>query len=134
MKCEYDGTNSEICFSCPFKDCIRDDIEADAIYTEDIGELQEDDHDAIYGEPRWDGKKRTYGKYKGTPYDDEKHKKAREYSYRYRHGLPQPKKTYKCKGNPNYQKEYRAAMPEEQKERYRAWQREYARQKRHSMA
>lgn len=85
-KCRYDES-PDYCFSCPFKDCIREDIK---------------DDDAI---------KDRYYKRK---YIKEKKRTGM--------GIPA--------SDILYQTMYRKQMSEAQKERYRAWQREYARKKR----
>jgi hypothetical protein len=132
MKCEYDGTDISVCERCPYKDCINDWVDFDP-YSEDVPEEQDNILDA-YADQIQHGQRKK-GKFKGTYFDDERHRKAREYEYRKRHGIPHPPKVYKCKGRKlEYMREYRKNMPTEQKERYLAWQREYARKKRAKIA
>jgi len=130
MKCRYDES-PYFCLQCPFSDCINDNITDDPFFeeeppkeTDNSAELYED----IYGEKQG---KRKYTKYKGTYWDDRRHKTAREYSHRKRYGIPKEPITPLKKGREiEYQREYRAQMPPEQRERYLAWQREYNRKKR----
>lgn len=107
MKCKYDGKDTSICFNCPFADCIRDDIDDDPNIKERYEKVQT--------------KRERYR---------ESYARSDERWQRKLKGLPIEPRVYKRKGNPNYQREYRAAMPDDQKERYRAWQREYQRAKR----
>ena len=113
LKCEYD-TNKYACFSCVFKDCIRSDIKSD-----EIKELVEP---TIRMREKY---KQTYEKTDAA---------YKERLSRKKQGLPMPEKVYKCKGRrAEYQREYRANMPKEQRERYNARQREYIREKRARM-
>lgn len=110
MKCEYDD-NPFACFTCPFADCIRDNIKRDTV--KDLAETPV----------------RKREKYKLTYEKTDAAYKERLRLKRL--GLPLPEKKYKCKGREReYMQEYRSKMSEEQKERYRTWQREYARKKR----
>ena len=125
MKCEYDNIGISACVNCPFADCIRDDIECDPFSPSD--EPEHKTSEAYIGYTA-KGTKRKYGIFKGTYLDDSKHRSARAYAERKRKGI-----AYQCKytgREREYQREYREKMPEEQRERYRAWQREYARRKR----
>lgn len=124
--CNFDKCGERGCLTCELSDCIRDDIMDDAFIeepppeTDNSTELYED----RYGEKQG---KRKYTKYKDTYWDDERHRKAREYQYRKHHEIPQEPRIFKCKGKSRseYLREYRAQMPPEQKEKYLAWQREY---------
>ena len=86
QQCRYDESPN-FCFSCPFADCIRNDIDNDSAIKD---------------------------KYYKRPY------------------IKQNKKTGINVSSYDilYQTLYRKQMSEDQKERYRAWQREYARKKR----
>lgn len=127
--CNFDKYGELGCLSCGLADCNREDILDDAF----IEELPpEKDNSDLFREDRFKEKgKRQYIRYKNTYFDDERHKKAREYSRRKRYGIPPEPRVYKQKGREReYQREYRAQMPPEQRERYLAWQREYNRKKR----
>lgn len=125
-KCKYDEIGFHACLNCSMSDCIRDDILDDEFIEEPPKE--KDNTDDIYDHH---SRKRRWARYKGTYFDDELHRKAREYEWKKRRGLLVPKTEFKVKGRElEYQREYRANMPDEQRERYRAWQREYARKKR----
>ena len=128
--CHYDES-PDSCYTCPYPDCLRDNITDDPFFEEEPP--KETDNSAELYEDRYGEKqgKRKYTRYKGTYWDDEHHRKAREYEYRKRHGIPQEPRVYVYKGRKTeYQREYRAQMPPEQRERYLAWQREYNRKKR----
>lgn len=88
LSCKFD-IDKNACFSCPFDDCIRDDINDDPCIKERYG-------------------KRDYIKT----------------------GIKIRKRSNRVEYIRAYQKAYREQMPEEQKERYREWQRLYARRKR----
>lgn len=130
VKCGYD-ISPYACLECPYPDCLRDNIADDPFFEEEPPKEKDNSDDLykdIYGEKKG---KRKYTKYKGTYWDDEHHRKAREYEYRKRHGVPQEPRVYKSKGREReYLREYRSQMPPEQRERYLAWQREYNRKKR----
>ena len=127
--CDYDKKGWQSCFSCPHESCIRNDIMDDPFIEEPP---PEHDNEESFREDRFKEKgKRQYIKYKGTYWDDERHRKAREYSRRRRKGIPQEPRVYKRKGRESeYQIEYRKNMSPEQKERYLARQREYNRKRR----
>ena len=128
--CDYDSKGWTVCFSCPYETCIRDDIPDDPFIEEPPPE--KDNTDSLY-EDRFGEKKgkRKYTRYKNTYFDDERHKKAREYSRRKRYGIPQEPRVFKQKGREReYQREYRAQMPPEQREKYLAKQREYNKKRR----
>lgn len=113
MKCKYDECGFRGCLECDKPDCIRNDIKHDDVVIEE--HLRKRERYKL-GYEKWDAAYKERLRLK-------------------RLGLPLPEKHYKCKGREaEYQREYRAQMPEEQKERYRAWQREYARKKRAKIA
>lgn len=129
MSCDYDKKGWTVCFNCPYETCIRNDIADDPFIEEPPTE--KDNSDSFRENRFKESGKRQYIRYKGTYFDDERHKKAREYSRRKRYGIPQEPRVFKRKGREReYQQEYRANMDEEQKSRYRKWQREYQRAKR----
>ena len=112
--CNFDKCGERGCLTCELSDCIRDDIMDDAFIEEpppekdNSAELYED----RYGEKQG---KRKYTRYKGTYWNDEHHRKAREYEYRKRHGIPQEPRVYVYKGRKTdgYKKQYatRAGIP-----------------------
>lgn len=100
--CMYDKKGEAGCFECELADCMRDDITKDIFLHRIIGTESTK-----------------------TTEEREEHKaeikrRKKELGVRY---LRSGRET-------EYMREYRANMSEEQKDRYRAWQREYIRKKR----
>lgn len=129
MSCNYDKCGWQGCLSCDKRDCDNDSILDDPF----IEELPpETDNTDSFREDRFKEKgKRQYIKYKGTYFDDRRHQRAREYAYNKHHGIKEEPRVFKQKGREReYQREYRAQMPQEQRERYLAKQREYNRKRR----
>ena len=126
--CHYDESHDS-CYNCPYPDCLNDEIMDDDFIEEPPPEKDNTDS---FCEDRFKEKgKRQYIRYKNTYFDDERHKKAREYSRRKRYGIPQEPRVFKQKGREReYQREYRAQMPPEQREKYLAKQREYNKKRR----
>ena len=127
--CQYDELGVSACFGCPYRDCLRNDIDNDPSICDAVQEKPKAEDISQIG-------KRKYCRYKGTPYDDQRHQKAREYAQRKRDGLPPvPKKPCVRKGREReYQREYRARMDDYQKmcirEKQKLYQREYRKRKR----
>ncbi len=112
MICEYDVHGWRGCLVCKNRDCIRDDIKHDDVHIDEEVKAREK-YRLTY--------ERTDAAYK-------------ERLRRKKLGLQLPEKHYKFKGREaEYQREYRANMPQEQRERYNARQREYIREKRARM-
>jgi len=127
--CNFDKYGELGCLSCGLADCNREDILDDAFIEEPPPE--KDNTDSFCKDRFKEKGKRQYIKYKGTYFDDRRHQRAREYGYNKRHGIKEEPRVFKQKGREReYQREYRAQMPPEQREKYLAKQREYNKKRR----